>query len=207
VKFLAIFNSNLDEFFMKRVGGMHRQRADKLTERSLDGMTVEEQLSAVHARVRPMLKAQIDLWFTDLHPALKRERIQIKRYADLTADQKKHADAFFAQQVFTVLTPLAVDPGHPFPFISNLSKSMGVMLAHPSPRTGQNPTSFVRIKIPENLPRWLNVPDKDTLTFVPLESVIGGNLALLFPGMNVLEHHLFRVTSRRMKRTPTTSWR
>jgi polyphosphate kinase len=193
VKYLAIFNSNLDEFFMKRVGGMHRQLADNLTERSLDGLTVEQQLSAVHSRIRPMLKNQIDLWFTDLHPALKRERIQIKRYADLTPDQRKFADSFFSQQVFTILTPLAVDPGHPFPFISNLSKSMGVMVEKPK-KNGTTAKSFVRIKIPENLPRWLQVPDGDSITFVPLESVIGGNLSSLFPGMNVLEHHLFRVT-------------
>jgi polyphosphate kinase len=198
VKFLAIFASNLDEFFMKRVGGLHRQRAGKLAERSLDGLTVDQQLEAVHARIRPMLDEQMDLWFNDLHPALKREKIAIRRYDDLTKAQREHCDDFFARQVFAILTPLAVDPGHPFPFISNLSKSMGVMLEHPPRRGNGNPQrSFVRIKVPENLPRWIAVPtdvDQPGMTFTPLESVIGANLGALFPGMKVIEHHLFRVT-------------
>ncbi|MFT3788467.1 MAG: polyphosphate kinase 1 [Tepidisphaeraceae bacterium] len=198
VKFLAIFASNLDEFFMKRVGGLQRQRLGNLTERSLDGQTVEEQLTAVHARIRPMLAEQIDLWFNDLHPALKKENVRIKRYADLTPEQQTFADDFFVKQVFPILTPLAVDPGHPFPFISNLSKSMGVMIEQPARRDGHPGTrSFVRIKVPENLPRWVllpNEPDTTGHTFVSLESVIGANLKLLFPGLTVLEHHLFRVT-------------
>ena len=198
VKFLAIFASNLDEFIMKRIGGLHRQRADDLRERSTDGLTVEQQLEAIHARIRPMLDEQIDLWFNDLHPALKKERIAIKRYNDLTKSQQQFCDELFKKQMFPILTPLAVDPGHPFPFISNLSKSMGVMIERPDlPDEKQGDRSFVRIKVPENLPRWIQLPAEGgstRWTFTPLESVIGANLEHLFPGMKVLENHLFRVT-------------
>lgn len=198
VKFLAIFASNLDEFFMKRIGGLHRQRAGDLRERSLDGLTVEQQLEAVHARIRPMLDEQVNLWFNELHPALKKERIAIKRYNDLTKSQQQFCDELFRKSIFPILTPLAVDPGHPFPFISNLSKSMGVMVERP-PSVGeaQGERSFVRIKVPENLPRWVQLPTEGasgSWTFTPLESVIGANLQELFPGMKVLENHLFRVT-------------
>jgi polyphosphate kinase len=187
VKFLAIFASNLDEFFMKRVGGLQRQRTDKLAERSLDGMTVDEQLDAVHRRVRPMLIEMYRLWFDELHPALKKKGIAIRRYETLSPAEKTFADEFFRRQVFPILTPLAVDPGHPFPFISNLSRSMGVMLEAPG-----GSRSFCRIKLPENLPRWVPLPEAGS--FVPLEGVIAGNLQSLFPGMTVVEHHLFRVT-------------
>ncbi len=198
VKFLAIFASNLDEFFMKRIGGLHRQRVDDLRERSLDGLTVEQQLEAIHARIRPMLDEENNLWFNELHPALKKERIAIKRYNDLTQTQQQFCDELFKRQMFPILTPLAVDPGHPFPFISNLSKSMGVMVERPT-RVGetQGERSFVRIKVPENLPRWIQLPAEGgstSWTFTPLESVIGANLQHLFPGMKVLENHLFRVT-------------
>jgi polyphosphate kinase len=195
VKFLAIFASNLDEFFMKRVGGLHRQRADKLGKRSLDGLTVAQQLDAVHSKIHDLLRTQTDVWFNQLHPKLKAEGIGIRRYEALDVDQRHVADAFFAQNVFPILTPLAVDPGHPFPFISNLSKSMGVMVESPARKHRASEVSFIRIKLPDNLSRWVQVPcPNGSRTFVPLESVIGANLQMLFPGMKVLEHHLFRVT-------------
>lgn len=188
VKFLAIFASNLDEFFMKRIGGLQRQRAAKLIERSLDGLTVDEQLAAVHKRIRPMVEQMYALWFEDLHPALKQHNICIRRYQDLSDAEREGASEFFRKQVFPILTPLAVDPGHPFPFISNLSRSMGVMLEQPD-----GALSFVRIKLPENLPRWIPVAGAQ-FNFVPLETIIANNLQALFPGMKVLEQHLFRLT-------------
>jgi len=203
VRFLAIFASNLDEFFMKRVGGLHRQRESALADRSIDGLTVSQQLIAIHDRIHPQLAAQMNCWFKDLHPALKSHGISVKRYDDLPTQQKIYCDGFFKKQVFPILTPLAVVPGHPFPFISNLSKSMGVMLEAPSRKTSGNfiegDRSFVRIKLPDNLPRWVKLPcatgeKSDTLSFVSLEGVISANLDQLFPGMKVLEHHLFRVT-------------
>jgi polyphosphate kinase len=199
VKFLAIFASNLDEFFMKRVGGLQRQRAAGVTKLSLDGLSPREQLDRVHARIRPLLERATACWFEQLHPALKKAGIAIRRYGDLTPEQKEAADAYFAKHVFPVLTPLAVDTGHPFPFISNLSKSLGVAL-----RDDKGGGHFVRVKLPENLPRWVPVPTpegkgegaspEDRRSYVPLEGVIGGNLDELFPGMTVEEHHLFRVT-------------
>ena len=200
VKFLAIFASNLDEFFMKRIGGLHRQRADDVRERSLDGLTVDQQLALVHARVRSLIGQQVALWFDELHPALKKERIAIRRYVDLSPAQRQFCDELFRRQMFPILTPLAVDPGHPFPFISNLSKSMGVLVEPLAASPDAPPErSFVRIKVPENLPRWIAVPadadaTADARTFVPLEGVIGANLPSLFPGMGVVEHRLFRVT-------------
>ncbi|MGC4031334.1 MAG: polyphosphate kinase 1 [Tepidisphaeraceae bacterium] len=187
VKYLAIFATNLDEFFMKRVGGLQRQREDRVTDRSLDGLTVDEQLAAIHKRVRPMLETMYNIWFDDLHPSLKRHGVSVRSYDDLLPDEQTHADEFFRRQVFPILTPLAVDPGHPFPFISNLSRSMGVML-----EDDEKTKSFCRIKLPENLPRWVPLPDG--CSFVALEAVIAANLGSLFPGMKVLEHHLFRVT-------------
>ena len=188
VRFVAIFASNLDEFFMKRVGGLQRQREAGVTELSLDGMTPSEQLDAIHDRVRKMVADQVDRWLGDLQPKLAEAGVRIFEYETLEPADKAAADQFFVKNVFPLLTPLAVDSGHPFPFLSNLSMSVGVMLEHPTGRE----RLFVRIKVPESLPRWVPLPTK--LTFVPLEQVIGGNLAMLFPGMKVLEHQLFRVT-------------
>jgi len=188
VKFLAIFSSNLDEFFMKRVGGLQRQRAANVSDLSNDGLTVQEQLDAIRQHVEPMLREHARCWQEDLEPALAAEGISITSYARLNEADRIAADQYFLRYVFPILTPLAVDAGRPFPFISNLSKSLGVMLEHP----GRTEASWVRIKVPENLPRWVPLPTR--LSFVPLEQVISGNLSLLFPGMNVLECAMFRVT-------------
>jgi polyphosphate kinase len=188
VRFLAIFSSNLDEFFMKRVGGLHRQLQAKVTELSIDGLTTQEQLDAIHAKLLPVLQSHVACWLDDIKPAMEKEGVILRDYDALDEVDRAAADQFFAKQVFPILTPLAVDPAHPFPFISNLSVSIGVMLEHPV----RKQKSFVRIKVPENLPRW--VPLSKKFHFVPLEQVVGGNLSLLFPGMTVLEHQPFRVT-------------
>ena len=189
VRYLAIFSSNLDEFFMKRVGGLQRQRTGNVGEVSLDGLTVQEQLDAIRRHVEPMLAEHARCWQADLEPALAREGITIHSYSGLADADRSAADDYFRRHVFPILTPLAVDPGHPFPFISNLSKSLGVMLEHP----GRAEPSWVRIKVPENLPRWVPVPTA-RFAFVPLEQVIAGNLGLLFPGMRVIEWAMFRAT-------------
>jgi len=165
VKFLAIFSSNLDEFFMKRVGGLQRQREANVSDLSIDGLTVQQQLDAIHQHVVPMLHEHARCWQNDLEPALAAEGVHISTYASLHEHDRAAADEYFLQHVFPILTPLAVDPGHPFPFISNLSKSLGVMLEHP----GRADPSWVRIKVPENLPRWVPLPTR--LHFVPLEHV------------------------------------
>ncbi len=188
VKFLAIFSSNLDEFFMKRVGGLQRQKEAFVSDLSNDGLTVQQQLDAIRQHVEPMLLDHARCWQEDLEPALAAEGVSIRSYSKLNEADRISADQYFLSHVFPILTPLAVDPGHPFPFISNLSKSLGVMLEHP----GRTEPSWVRIKVPENLPRWVPLPTR--LNFVPLEQVIAGNLSLLFPGMKVLECAMFRVT-------------
>lgn len=188
VRFLAIFSSNLDEFFMKRIGGLQRQRASKLSELSMDGLSVDEQLNLIQQRIKALLHVQMELWQNDLQPLLEQNGIVIQSYDTLSQADRAFCDEYFAKNVFPILTPLAVDSAHPFPFISNLSKSMGVLLEHPV----RGEAHFVRIKMPENLPRF--VPLSTRWHFVPLEQVIGGNLALLFPGMKIVEWQLFRVT-------------
>jgi polyphosphate kinase len=187
-RFLAIFSSNLDEFFMKRVGGLQRQQHAGVTERSIDGLTAVQQLELIRTQLLPMLEEQVACWLDEVKPALEQQGIVIHDYEALSKLDRAEADHFFSRNVFPILTPLAVDSAHPFPFISNLSNSIGVILEHPT----RKEKSFVRIKVPENLQRWVPVTAKNH--FVPLEQVIGGNLSLLFPGMNVLEHSLFRVT-------------
>src|SRR3984957_13526671 len=156
-RFLAIFSSNLDEFFMKRVGGLQRQRDAGGTELSIDGMTPQQQLDAIDERVRRMVLAQVDLWLNDIQPKLAEAGVKIREYAALEMGDKQAADQFFAKNVFPLLTPLAVDSGHPFPFISNLSTSIGVLLEHPTGRE----RLFARIKVPESLPRWVPLPGKN----------------------------------------------
>jgi polyphosphate kinase len=187
-RFLAIFSSNLDEFFMKRVGGLQRQQLARVTATTIDGLTPHEQLSAIHAHLRPMLEEHVACWLEDLKPALEKQGIFIRDYDAMQPLDRSSADDYFGKHVFPILTPLAVDPAHPFPFISNLSNSIGVILEHPE----RKEKLFVRIKVPENLPRW--VPLTAKFNFVPLEQVIGGNLSLLFPGMNVVEYSPFRIT-------------
>jgi polyphosphate kinase len=188
VRFLAIFSSNLDEFFMKRVGGLQRQQLARVSGVTSDGLTSHEQLQAIHAHLRPMLEEHVACWLEDLKPAIEKQGIFIRDYDAMEPLDRSAADDYFSKHVFPILTPLAVDPAHPFPFISNLSNSIGVILEHPE----RKEKLFVRIKVPENLPRW--VPLTTKFNFVPLEQVIGGNLSLLFPGMNVVEYSPFRIT-------------
>jgi polyphosphate kinase len=188
VRFLGIFGSNLDEFFMKRVGGLHRQLTAGVTNLSDDGLNVQQQLREIRSHVLPMLQTQHKLWLDELLPKLGQRGLRILKYDALEEIDRSAVDAYFARNVFPILTPLSVDPGHPFPFLSNLSVSVGVMLE----QTNRGRKTFVRIKLPETLPRWLPVHTPGV--FVPLEQVVGGNLSLLFPGMTILEHQVFRVT-------------
>jgi polyphosphate kinase len=188
VRFLAIFASNLDEFFMKRVGGLQRQREAGVTELSADGLNPQQQLDLLDSRVSTAVAAMVSLWLDELQPKLAEAGVHIRDYQTLDDAERAAADQFFAKNVFPLLTPLAVDPGHPFPFISNLSTSIGVLLEHPTGRE----RLFARIKVPQTLQRWIPLPGK--FNFVSLEQVMGGNLQMLFPGMKVLEFQPFRVT-------------
>ncbi len=190
VKFLAIFSSNQDEFFMKRVGLLIRRIAQHSAERSLDGLTAQQQFLVVGRRVADLTTRQIDIWQSQLLPELESQRILLRSYAQLTPDQRATADDYFERQIFPVLTPLAVDPGHPFPFISNLSVSVGVLLRQPN----QREHLFARVKVPQLFSRWLTFSEGDRLIFTSLESLIEGRLELLFPGLEIIEHKPFRVT-------------
>ena len=188
VKFLSIFSSNLDEFYMVRVAGLRRQVASNVQATPVDGMSPQEQLEAIDRVVREQLVVQRRC-FDDVLEQLSANGIRLVAVTDLTAREWGALDEYFESQVFPVLTPLAVDPGHPFPYISNLSLSLAVEIR--DPETGED--HFARVKVPKSLPRWVPVIGRPT-HFVPLEEVIGANLGALFPGMEVLRWHAFRIT-------------
>lgn len=188
VKFLAIFSTNLDEFYMVRVAGLRRQVAAGLLVPSPDGMSPQAQLDAIERRVHELLVRQRHCLQDRLLPELASQGVRLVGMDDLTPAEWLVVDDFFESQVFPVLTPLAVDPGHPFPYISNLSLSLAVEIRDPD-REG---THFARVKVPKSLPRW--VPFGRAFHFVPLEQVIGANLGALFPGMEVLGWYPFRLT-------------
>lgn len=188
VKFLAIFSSNLDEFFMKRVGGLKRQSSAGVTRRTIDGLTPHQQLSLIRQLVIEMVTQQRQCLVEEIFPTLRQQGITILAYGELDKQQKKHVDSYFQRSVFPILTPLGVGPGQPFPFISNLSISLGVLVQKPNFEA----PAFARVKIPQNRPRWLDTGDP--AVFVPIEEVIAANLSYLFPGVEVIESCPFRVT-------------
>ena len=188
LKFLGIYSSNLDEFFQVRVAGLKRQVAAGFTERTPDGLTAEDQLARIAVIVREQMAQHRHGLMHDVLPALAEHRVQIiSHMGDLDRANRDHIDRYFQANVFPVLTPLAVDPGHPFPYISNLSLSVAVVL-----RGADGEDRFARVKVPKILPRW--VPCLQPNTFVPLEQVVGSNLEHLFPGIEILGWHLFRIT-------------
>ncbi len=194
VRFLAIFTSNLDEFFMKRVGGLKRQVAAGAVHRTPDGMTPAQQLAAIRQTVIPMLQQQADCDRGIIRPALVEHGIEIVKWEDLSGPELRFASQYYRENVFPVLTPLAVDPGHPFPFISNLSTSLGVTLRHPE----STDHLFARVKIPEVLPSIIRVNPQDNgngkYRFVLLQELIARNLDDLFPEMVIIDIMPFRVT-------------
>ena len=192
LRFLSIFSSNLDEFFMVRVAGLQRQVEAGVTRRTADGRTPSEQLEAISARLRPMIDAAADCLHDQLLRLLARQGVALLSVADLDDQQRAAVDAYFLDEVFPVLTPLAVDPGHPFPYISNLSLSLAVMVRDRKTRDRH----FARVKVPGVLPRFVRpqTGDAGTTVFVPLEELIAANLGRLFPGMEILEAWPFRVT-------------
>jgi polyphosphate kinase len=188
LRYIAIFHANLDEFFMVRVAGLKRQVRAGVTEPTTDGRTAAEQLAAIATRLRPMLSTATTTLHEQLLRLLRRNGVAVVSLADLDDRQRATAAAYFDDEVFPVLTPLAVDPGHPFPYISNLSISLAVDVADPARGT----TQFARVKVPSVLPRF--VPLDGHTTFVPLEELIRDRLDRLFPGLEVRGAHTFRVT-------------
>ncbi|HET7599181.1 MAG TPA: polyphosphate kinase 1 [Gemmatimonadales bacterium] len=188
LKFLAIFSSNLDEFFQVRVAGLKQQLAAGIVERTADGMTPEDQLRVISATVRELCRQHRQCLMQEVIPALAAQGVHLEmRVPNLPAADREHIDRYFQTNVFPVLTPLAVDPGHPFPYISNLSLSLAVVL-----RGADGEERFARVKVPKILPRW--VPLTTPNRFVPLEQVIGANLDMLFPGVEIVGWHTFRIT-------------
>ncbi|MGE3621037.1 MAG: RNA degradosome polyphosphate kinase [Acidimicrobiia bacterium] len=187
-KFLAIFSQNLDEFFQVRVAGLKDQLAAGLGAVTPDGRTPAEQLLDVGDRVARLVKAQERLFLHEVAPGLADVGVRFSSWADLDDDDEKFLVDTFEQRIFPVLTPLAVDPGHPFPYISDLSLNLAVELREPE--TGDR--RFARVKVPDLLPRFVVMPDGER--FVPLEQVIAAHLGQLFPGMVIDGHHAFRVT-------------
>ena len=188
LKFLAIFTTNLDEFYQVRVAGLRRQVAAGVTQTPADGMTPSAQLDAIDKSVRELVARQLQCLHRAVLPALAEHGVRLVGMDDLTDDEQLYVQEFFEGEVFPVLTPLGVDPSHPFPYISNLSLSLAVEIRDPE-LGGER---FARVKVPRSLPRW--VPLGRPHHFVPLELVIGRNLGTLFPGMEVVGCHAFKVT-------------
>ncbi|HWO90737.1 MAG TPA: polyphosphate kinase 1 [Methylomirabilota bacterium] len=188
VRFLAIFSQNLDDFFQVRVAGLKEQVLAAVAVSSPDGMSPLEQLKAIRGRVEGLVERQLGLYNTGIVPALADAGITIVRSDEVSKKELSQLHAVFRQQIFPVLTPLAVDPGHPFPYISHLSLNLAVTVRDPQRRQQR----FARVKVPPVLPRF--IPLSEDSRYMPLEDVIALHLQALFPGMDVIAHHPFRVT-------------
>ncbi len=187
-KFLAIFAQNLDEFFQVRVSGLQDQLDAGVRARTPDGLDVGTQLRSVRARTRELVGRHTEIFLTDVKPALEAVGIRFTGWDELTGDDRAELARVFEERIFPVLTPLAVDPAHPFPYISNLSLNLAVLVR--DERTMED--RFARVKVPAVLPRFVALADAHR--FVPVEQVIAAHLDRLFPGMAIVTHHPFRVT-------------
>jgi polyphosphate kinase len=191
--FASIFASNLDEFFMVRVASLKRRIATGLAVATPAGLTPQQQLLEMSQSAHQLQERHARLFHDVLEPELAKNGIHIQKWAELSAEEKADFKTYFQNQIFPVLTPLAVDPAHPFPYISGLSLNLAVVLLNPETKAEH----FARVKVPPLLPRFVRVPGNTGVAdarFVALEEIIGEFLGLLFPGMEVLQHHTFRVT-------------
>nr|NLD40930.1 RNA degradosome polyphosphate kinase [Actinomycetales bacterium] len=202
--FLAIFASNLDEFFMVRVAGLKRRIATGMAVTAASGLTPRQVMEGIAIKAHELTERHARVFQEDVQPRLAEEGISILHHDELDGAEKKRLEKFFRQQIFPVLTPLAVDPAHPFPYISGLSLNLAVVVRNPS--TGKE--SFARVKVPPLFPRFIAVDahgvprrpeeiasdETQGASFVPIEEIIAAHLEQLFPGMEVVEHHTFRVT-------------
>src|SRR5215217_1802420 len=187
VRFAAIFASNLDEFFMVRVAGLKRRIAAGVAVPSASGLQPREVLEMIWANTTDLMQRHAALFRDKIIPALGAKDIQLLRWTDLSRDEQKQLKKLFKERIFPVLTPLAVDPAHPFPYISGLSLNLAVLVSNP--KSGKE--HFARVKVPQTFHRFVAV---DEQRFVPLEDVISEHLKPLFPGMTVVAVHSFRVT-------------
>ncbi|PMB04039.1 polyphosphate kinase 1 [Fischerella thermalis CCMEE 5273] len=200
LKFTAIFSSNLDEFFMVRVAILKDQVQALLSQRTPDGRTPQEQLEAIAQLLRPMVVEQHHLFEKVLRKEMASHGIHLLNYPDITREQRFYLEELFKQRIFPVLTPLAVDPSHPFPLMANLSLNWAVVVKDPV--TGEE--KFARVKVPNILPRFIALPKEletqngklNHWTGIPIEQLVAHNLDALFPGMIIKEYHLFRLTRK-----------
>ncbi|MGH3905322.1 MAG: RNA degradosome polyphosphate kinase [Pseudonocardiaceae bacterium] len=194
-KFLAIFASNLDEFYMVRVAGLKRRDETGLSVRSADGLAPRDQLARIAARNQELAERHARVFLDSVRPRLEEHDIRVVTGSDLDDEQRLRLSEYFSDQIFPVLTPLAVDPAHPFPYISGLSLNLAVTVRDPHNRIER----FARVKVPNNVPRLVRVDGADdrssaNATFLPLEELIGAHLGELFAGMEVVDWHVFRIT-------------
>jgi len=197
-KFLAIFASNLDEFYMVRVAGLKRRDEMGLMVRSADGLTPREQLRRIGERTQQLATRHAQVFMESVRPALADHGIGFVRWTDLSDTERAPLSKYFNDQVFPVLTPLAVDPAHPFPFVSGLSLNLAVTVKSPEDGTEH----FARVKVPDNVDRFVRLDrtededgsSRETVRFLPMEELIGAFLPALFPGMDIVERHAFRIT-------------
>ncbi|ORW01284.1 RNA degradosome polyphosphate kinase [Mycobacterium kyorinense] len=194
-KFLAIFASNLDEFYMVRVAGLKRRDEMGLSVRSADGLTPREQLRRIGEQTQQIASRHARVFLDSVRPALAEEGIHVVTWADLTEAERNTLSIYFHEQVFPVLTPLAVDPAHPFPFVSGLSLNLAVTVKRPD----DGGTHFARVKVPDNVDRFVELGGERAdgtpeVRFLPMEELIAAFLPVLFPGLEIVEHHVFRIT-------------
>jgi len=196
VKFISIFSSNLDEYFMIRVAGIEDQYEAGIQDRTIDGYTPSEQLEHIRSMVAPQLMQRNDCFYNDLLPEMEKEGISFVRFTQLPKQQQEALRTYFRQEIYPVLTPLAFDTGHPFPFMSSLSLNLAIELE--DSETGAS--RFARVKVPSILPRMLSFStveglgtEDGVLRFIWLEDLIQNNLDMLFPKMRIVKSHLFRL--------------
>ncbi|MEN4479297.1 RNA degradosome polyphosphate kinase [Mycolicibacterium cosmeticum] len=196
-KFLAIFSSNLDEFYMVRVAGLKRRDEMGLSVRSADGLSPREQLRRIGERTQQLASRHAQVFLESVRPALAEHGIVIVTWNDLDERERERLSTYFHEQVFPVLTPLAVDPAHPFPFVSGLSLNLAITVRQPDDGTQH----FARIKVPDNVDRFVELPARQSedgtagpVRFLPLETLIAVFLPVLFPGLEIVEQHAFRIT-------------
>ena len=189
-RFLAIFSSNLDDFYMIRVASVKRKLESGVTKKNTAGYSPVELLAEISKKTQELIARQSKCFHDDLMPKLKQNGIEITEWEKLTQEEIDHINKIFTKRIFPVLTPLAVDPSHPFPYISGLSLNLAVLVKQPD----TNEELFARVKVPASLPRFIETAEFASTRFIPLEKVIIANLHQLFPGMDIEDYYTFRIT-------------
>ncbi|ASY09811.1 polyphosphate kinase [Candidatus Nanopelagicus limnes] len=189
-RFLAIFSSNLDDFYMIRVASVKRKLESGVTKKNTAGYSPVELLAEISKKTQELIARQSKCFHDDLMPKLKQNGIEITEWEKLTQEEIDHINKIFTKRIFPVLTPLAVDPSHPFPYISGLSLNLAVLVKQPD----TNEELFARVKVPASLPRFIETTEFVGARFIPLEKVIIANLHQLFPGMHIEDYYTFRIT-------------